>query len=124
MATASLSGALPIYTDTLTGASFQTNWLMTSGAAAVQSGDSGGGLFLGSVTDSAGATLMGIASARITSNGNTYSAWVQVASYKGWIDGVVASTGDTVQWASPVPEAPGLALLCCGVLPWLARRRH
>lgn len=124
MATANLSGALPVYTDTLTGASFQTHWLMTSGAAVVQSGDSGGGLFLGSVTDSAGATLMGIASARVTSNGNTYSAWVQIADYKPWIDSVVGSTGDLVQWTSPVPEAPGLALLCCGILPWLARRRR
>lgn len=94
------------------------------GAAVVQSGDSGGGLFLGAVNDSAGATLLGIASARITSNGSNHSAWVQVASYKGWIDSVVASSGEVVQWTSPVPDAPGLALLLCGALPMLLRRRR
>lgn len=124
VATANLTGALPEYTDTLTGASFRTNWLMTNGAAVVQSGDSGGGLFLGTVNDSAGATLLGIASARVTDNGSNYSAWVQVASYKGWINSVVASTGEAVQWTSPVPDAPGLALLLCGALPILLRRRR
>lgn len=121
-ATASLWNTMPVYTDTSTGVSYQTNWVLTSGAAAVQSGDSGGGLFLGEVADSTGATLLGIASSRLTSGGNTYSAWVQVAAYKPWIDTVVATTGDSVLWYSAVPEAPGLALALCGVLPLLLRR--
>lgn len=124
MATATMSGAMPVYTDTLTNVSYATNWLLTSGTALVQSGDSGGGLFQGSVTDSAGATLLGIASARVTTNGISYSAWVQVASYKAWIDSVVSSTGDTVLWATPVPEAPGLLLMACGFLPLVLRRRR
>jgi len=123
-----LAGALATYTQTTatggvtTTTSYDTHWLLTSGAAYVQGGDSGGGLFLGQVQDSAGSTLLGIASAQLSSNGVYESAWVQVASYKGWIDSTLASTGQSAQWYSAVPEVPALALLLCG-LPALLRRR-
>jgi Trypsin len=77
------------------------NWLITQGDVAVQGGDSGGALFKGTPTDSAGAVLLGIASASIsTSSGITESAFVQPAAYKSWINQTLATTGDTVTWSS------------------------
>lgn len=128
-----LSGSLPTYTQTgltftngvpaMSTTTYDTHWLVSSGPAYVQSGDSGAGLFMGQVQDSAGSTLLGIASAQLNSNGSYHSAWVQVASYKTWIDSTLASTGQTALWYSSVPDAPALALLLCG-LPGLLRWRR
>lgn len=112
------------------------NWLILHNdsftAPYVQGGDSGGGLFLGHVTGLAGgAPLWGIGSAALTgeSPGGTLhgSAYVQLASYRGWLDATLASDAADTQvlnWmSSPVPEpATGLLMLLglCG----MARRRR
>jgi hypothetical protein len=93
------------YTDTST--TYTTNWLVATGSAYVESGDSGSALFKGAVSDTAGATLLGIASAQLTeSNGTHSSAYVQVANYKNWINTTMAASGQQALWASAVPE-PG-----------------
>ena len=81
------------------------NWLITKGAVELQGGDSGGALFKGEVTDSAGAVLLGIASAALDEEkGGAMSGFVQVAAYKPWIDTTMAQSGQRAQWASTVPE--------------------
>jgi hypothetical protein len=94
------------YTDS-TGTSYTVNWLITNGQAYLQGGDSGAALFKGAVSDSGGAVLLGVASAALTdSNGAPESAFVQVASYKTWINNTMASSGQQAVWSStsPVPE--------------------
>jgi Trypsin len=61
---ASLVEAIPDYTATSPNQAFRVNWLVTGGASHVEGGDSGGGLFFGNPTDSAGALLLGIASVK------------------------------------------------------------
>jgi hypothetical protein len=113
------------------------NWLITypqgMGAPYVQGGDSGGALFLGHVGDANAATpLWGITSAQLwdTDHPNDYrSAFVQLASYRGWIDATMsADLADTqlASWvAAAVPEPAPTALLPLGlaVLLGLSRRR-
>lgn len=107
------------------GAPVTVNWLLTQGQALVQGGDSGSALFAGQETDSAGALLLGIASA-VMLNDNTGlaegSAYVQVASYRSWIDATMASSGQQAVWVSSVPEPSALLLCALGGLAILARR--
>jgi V8-like Glu-specific endopeptidase len=122
-ATTTAYGAVATYN--VNGANATVNWLLTSGQAYVQSGDSGSALFKGSVTDSAGAILVGIASAALTNQttGATEgSAFIQVASYKSWIDATMASSGQQAAWASSVPEPSTFALYALGGLAILALR--
>jgi hypothetical protein len=98
------------------------NWLVTYsatlGAPYVEGGDSGGGLFLGQVTDSNGGALMGITSAQLQGGVGQYgSAFIQLAAYRSWID--TTMTGDLTdsqlpQWVSAVPEPASWALLLAG----------
>jgi hypothetical protein len=104
------------------------NWLVSMDSVVhVQSGDSGGGLFLGHVTDSS--VLLGLSSALITDEQNNPlgSAFVQPAAYRDWIDAVMlADTADTqtLQWvAASVPE-PAPWLLGLAGAAWLLRRRR
>ena len=113
------------------------NWLLAynagHGAPYVQGGDSGGGLFLGHVLDSASAALMGITSAQLqfsAAEGGGYgSGFVQLAAYRGWIDETMASdlSDDQVaRWVSVVPEPASWALALAGaaLLAGIARRRR
>ncbi len=92
------------------------NYLLSHDAQVyVQSGDSGGGLFLGQVTDSGGAPLLGLSSAQLGEEGQppTGSGFVHLAVYRGWIDATLATAaGNTqqIQWVSSVPE-PGAWVL-------------
>lgn len=106
------------------------NWLIVHqnsfGAPYVQSGDSGGGLFFGHVTDQT-SPLIGIASTLLTGvNGaNSFaSGYVSVASYRGWIDATMtanASDDQLAQWVStPVPEPASWALWFLGAAVFAA----
>lgn len=92
------------------------NYLLSFDAQVyVESGDSGGGLFLGHVLDSTGAPLLGLSSAQLGEQGQppTGSGFVHLAAYRGWIDATLAAAaGNTqqIQWVSSVPE-PGTWLL-------------
>lgn len=114
------------------------NWLITHGptysAPHVQPGDSGGALFLGHVSDSTGAALMGITSAwnieipvaPLTEQST--SGFVQLAAYRSWIDGTLLADGADLQavtWLSAVPEPTTTALWLVGLggLVVAARRR-
>ena len=95
------------------------NWLIayTDGSTPyVQDYDSGGGLFLGHVTDSS--ALMGITSARVPLTPSGYgSAFMQVAYYRAWIDSTMASDltdSQTANWISAVPEPSSWVLLLAG----------
>ncbi len=124
-ATATADRVLSSYTNA--GTSYTTNWLITTGSAYVQSGDSGSALFKGNVSNSAGATLLGIASAEfIDSNGSNASAYVQVAHYKSWINSTMASSGQQAIWASSVPEPSTFWLFAAALLGMTAflRYRH
>ena len=104
------------------------NWLLTFGSASadgayVQPGDSGGALFLGHVTASSTSPLMGITSAALTYTdtlGTHHgSAFVQLGSYRSWIDSVMLNdTADsqTALWVSAVPEPTSTALMLVGLL--------
>ena len=112
------------------------NWLLTFGSASsdgvyVQPGDSGGALFLGHVTDSSSSPLMGITSAALTYTdtlGTHHgSAFVQLASYRSWIDSVMlADTADsqTALWISAVPEPTSTALMLVGLVAMLGLKQR
>lgn len=107
------------------GGTSTVNWLLTSGAAHVEGGDSGGALFSGQVTDSTNALLLGITSAVIFSDGSgdvEGSAFVQVANYKSWIDATMSGSGQQAMWVSSVPEPSSLLLLAIGGMALLGRR--
>lgn len=106
------------------------NYLVTGlGLPYVESGDSGGALFLGHVT-AADAPLWGITSARIDDAGQHGSAFVQLVSYRGWIDATLAADpadAQLVQWVpTSVPEVRPALLLALGLtcLAMLRRGRH
>ncbi|HIV71245.1 MAG TPA: S1 family peptidase [Candidatus Aquabacterium excrementipullorum] len=102
--------------EQLGGGPTTVNWLITQGGT-VQTGDSGSALFSGQVTDSTGTVLLGIASSLLTTDHNgAFSAYVQVAAYKDWIDTTLATNGQQATWASAVPEPSLPALLIAGGL--------
>lgn len=89
------------------------NWVITQGGASVQGGDSGGALFKGTPSDSAGTVLVGISSAAITyTTGESVSAFVQPAAYKSWINSTMLSSGQQAVWSSTP-----LTLLANSVVP-------
>ncbi|MGH6647192.1 trypsin-like serine protease [Aquabacterium sp.] len=122
---ATTTASAAVSTNTSHGVTSTVNWLVTNGQAYLQSGDSGSALFKGAVTDSAGAVLLGIASAALTNDttgASEGSAFTQVASYKTWINSTMASSGQQVSWVSSVPEPSSLALYALGGLAILALR--
>lgn len=123
-ATTTASSATTSYTSD-EGTSFTVNWLITHGSARVQGGDSGSALFQDAVTDSAGSLLLGIASAILTDEASgtlNGSAYVQVASYRSWIDATMASSGQQATWVSSIPEPSSWLLLAAGGMAILASR--
>lgn len=107
------------------GTSVTVNWLLTRGPNLLQGGDSGSALFLGEASDSAGEVLAGIGSAILfndTTGTEESSAYVQVASYRSWIDATMASSGQQAIWVSSVPEPSALLLCALGGLAILTRR--
>ncbi|MDC8770232.1 trypsin-like serine protease [Roseateles albus] len=83
----------------------------------VQGGDSGGALFRGHVTDSTSA-LWGITSAVDVTAGVHSSLFVQLASYRSWIDQtMLADTADiqTAHWISAVPEVSSSLMMLLGL---------
>ena len=96
------------------------NYLISHDTAVrVQGGDSGGGLFLGHVTNHTSA-LLGLSSALLTDANNQPmgSAFVLLAAYRPWIDQTLA--GDltdlqAINWVSAVPEPGTWALWLLGL---------
>jgi hypothetical protein len=126
MANTQAASVLTNYT-TDTGARLTANWLLTSGVSQVAGGDSGSALFKGSVTDSQGSLLIGIASAALSSSsGAPESAYVQVASYKTWIDATMSASGQHAVWISAVPEVSTLPMMLLGLagIGWLNVRKQ
>lgn len=116
---------------------YGVNWLLayndTHSAPYVERLDSGGGLFLGHVTDSAGALLMGITSAQLdftpAEGGGFGSGFVQLAAYRDWIDTTMAddpADSQLAHWVSAVPEPATWALWLAGaaLMAGKARRRR
>lgn len=97
------------------------HWLVTGDTdVRVEGGDSGGGLFLGAVSDSGHQVLLGVASVAITlDTGVVRSGYVQAAPYRAWIDSVISqhTPGQAVLWTttSPVPEAATAGLWLAGL---------
>lgn len=104
------------------------NYLISLDSAVhVQGGDSGGGLFLGHVTDST-SPLLGLSSALLTDANNQPigSAFVLLAAYRPWIDQTMATDladNQVVQWTSAVPEPGTLVLAALGLVGLAARSR-
>lgn len=124
MGTTTAATAKSSYTDSSSGTTYTVNWLITNGSAYVEGGDSGSALFKGAVSDSGGSLLLGVASASLTDAfGNPESAFVQVASYKTWIDSTMASSGQQARWlSSPVPEPSTVSLFAVAGLLALGHR--
>lgn len=118
-----VTGARTVYSQN--GSILTVNWLTTQGST-VESGDSGSALFLGVADGSAGQTLLGVASASLDSG--SFSAYVQTAAYKSWIDSTMASSGQQAQWvSSPVPEPSSVLLMGLGgvaAVAWASKRRR
>jgi Trypsin len=95
--------------DSSDGSGSSLNWLITEGEAAVEGGDSGGALFMGTPQDSANAVLLGVvslASYEFTFDGDpSASAFVPLAPYKDWIDATMMPSGEQVQWVTAIPAA-------------------
>lgn len=94
----------------------------------VEVGDSGGGLFVGHVTDST-SPLLGLSSAYLTDANNvaTGSAFVLLAAYRPWIDQTMVNDladGQSVNWVSAVPEPGTLALWALGLGGLAAAQRR
>ncbi len=94
----------------------------------VQPGDSGGGLFLGHVTD-ATSPLLGLSSAQLGETGQppTGSGFVALAAYRSWIDRTLnTAPGNTqsLQWVSSVPEASTVLLWALGLAGLAAASRR
>ncbi len=119
----SVNESIVNYSDnTITNAT--VNWLTnTDTFVRVQGGDSGGGLFLGHVTDAS--VLVGITSALLEDDQNPAnpigSAFVQPGAYRNWIDAtLLADTTDSqaINWVSvtsPVPEVPATVMWAVGL---------
>ncbi len=96
------------------------NYLISNDSAVhVQSGDSGGGLFLGHVSDSTSA-LLGLSSALLTDANKqpTGSAFVLLAAYRPWIDQTLSNDltdSQRINWVSAVPEPSTWALWALGL---------
>lgn len=106
------------------------NYLLSFDAQTfVQSGDSGGGLFLGRVLDSTSAPLLGLSSAQLGEEGQppAGSGFVQLAAYRPWIDATLAAAAGNsqqIQWVSSVPEASTWLLWGLGLAGVAAARRR
>jgi MYXO-CTERM domain-containing protein len=111
------------------------NWLLTGpGDPYVESGDSGGALFIGHVTDANSLTpLWGITSSQLydedeSGNRSNYrSGFVQLANYRSWIDATMAGDlADTQQisWVtSAVPETSTALMALLGLAGLAGLRR-
>lgn len=117
MAQATAKQVQSTYTNTNTGITYTTNWLITRGTSYVEGGDSGSALFKGTATDTANSVLLGIASSELTDIfGNHFSAYTLVGNYKTWIDSTMAPSGQQAQWVSSVvPEPNSLWLMALGL---------
>lgn len=115
---------VPSYTSD-TGVTYTVNWLVTYGGSHVESGDSGSALFKGAVTDSFNSVLLGIGSGQPTlSNNELGSAYVLLAPYKTWINQTMAASGQSVKWASAVPEPSSVAFMGLGMAILVVRARR
>ena len=111
-------------------ANFLLTYPIGYGAPYVEGGDSGGGLFMGHVTD-ATTPLWGITSAQIYDEDdqgnpiNYASGFVQVANYRSWIDATMQADladSEMASWVvTSVPEPGTVALWALGLTLLSAR---
>lgn len=118
----------------INGVPVTVNYLMSFGTSVrVQGGDSGGGLFYGSVTNST-SPLLGLSSALLEDNNvppnPIGSGFVLLSAYRTWIDATLAANpplagAQSIQWVTAVPEPATWALWVGGLLAVgvAARRR-